>query len=136
MGRPTKLTDEVRQKAKDYLSEIEKTKDIPYLEQLAYKLDVNMETMKIWSGEDDDFSATYKKIQIYQRYMLQKGSVLGQYNPASSIFQLKANHGMIEASELRHTGKDGEALQFGGVNYVASETDTRSDVSGSGSTQV
>lgn len=118
MGRPTKLTDEVRQKAKDYLSEIEKNSDIPYLEQLAYKLDVDMDTMKRWSESDDDFCGTYKKIQIYQRYMLQKGSVLGQYNPASSIFQLKANHGMVETDRHEVGNLDGTNFKWNDNNTL------------------
>ena len=98
-GRPSKLTEEVKQKAEQYLSEIEAKEDIPYLEQLAYKLDVDMDTMLRWCDDDKEFCGTYKKIQIYQKYCLMKGSVMGQFNPASSIFQLKANHGLIETEK-------------------------------------
>lgn len=79
---------------------------IPFLEELADILDVDTETLSNWANkkkEDDSlehpqFFDTWKKIKNYQKLLLLKRT-LGRFNPSGAIFQLKANHGMIETEK-------------------------------------
>lgn len=107
-GRPTDYSDKKLGIAKKYLKDCIDTFDIPYIEQLAIFLDVNDETILEWEKRYDEFSATIKKLRSVQKFMLMKGSIESKYNPASAIFQLKVNHGMIETSkqDITSNGKE------------------------------
>lgn len=93
-----KYSPEVAQKAEQYLQKAIEENDIPFVEQLAIILGVTRETLNVWQDQDQSLSDTVKKIKDVQLFMLQKGSLLGDYNPASAIFQMKANHGLMETS--------------------------------------
>jgi len=95
-GHPTDYSEEKHQIAKDYLQRCIDNGEIPFVEQLAFFLDVARSTVYEWVDTHTEFSDTIKKIKDLNLFMLQKNSLLGVYNPASAIFQMKANHGMME----------------------------------------
>lgn len=98
-GRPTKYNEEIQRKADEYINGFLNNKDIPYIEELALLLDIDEDTVGNWSKEYPIFFGTVKKIKLMQKFRLQKISYDKDYNPSGSIFQLKANHGMIETEK-------------------------------------
>ena len=99
MGRPTLYTPDIAQKLIDYIDRCVAEKLVPYAEKFAYEANITVDNMNDWEKSNDDFSQAYKKLKMVQKYMLMDGSVHNKLNPASSIFQLKANHGMIETEK-------------------------------------
>lgn len=117
MGRPTKYNEQTVPTILKYLKEKREAGDIPYIEEAAVEIDISMETVNQWRKKHKDFSEAIKKIETLQKFMLLKGSIEGDYVPSSAIFQLKANHGMVETSRQEVTGRGGQPL-FGGVDYI------------------
>ncbi len=123
VGRPTKYSEEVLIQAENYLQRIKDKEDIPYLSELASELDITTRTIENWvdeQGENSEFFRTIKRIVDYQEFCLEKGALVGKYNPTSAIFQLKTNHGKIEANELRMKG---EIKTFSGADYIGEHND-------------
>lgn len=101
-GQPTKYNEEVLTQAKNYLARIKAKDDIPYLSEFASEIDVDRRTVENWAdkqGENSEFFRTLKVIKNYQEFCLEKGALVGKYNPTSAIFQLKVNHGKIETEK-------------------------------------
>lgn len=98
-GRPTKYNEEVQKKADNYINQFDLNKDVPYIEELALLLDIDDETVTEWAKVNKDFSATVKRIKLMQRLRLQKISYDKEFTASGAIFQLKANHGMIETEK-------------------------------------
>lgn len=96
---------------------------IPFIEELADVLDYPSRTLENWynrkdkGGQDEhpDFIASYDKLMNIQKLRL-KQRTLGRYNPTGAIFQLKANHGMIETEKKILTGDSNEPLLIEIVN--------------------
>lgn len=118
-GRPTKYNEAVLAHAQEYLDRYRKlSAKQPYLEELALEMDLDDETLKNWSkarNEDGslkypEFFATIKRIMVLQKLRLLEKT---QYQfPAGSIFQLKANHNMIEAEKRIIAGDKDEPLEI------------------------
>lgn len=112
-GRPTDYSAEKLKIAKQYLQDCWGDDSIPYIEALAYKLDITRETVYQWSKDDENkkqFSYTVKRIEDLQRLrLLQRSNAKDAFTPGQ-IFQLKANHGMIETERKMLVGKEGESL--------------------------
>lgn len=127
IGRPTKYSEEMLNKAKDYLEKCRNTKAtnkdadmnfvVPYIEYLALECDVDTETIMNWvnatdiQGEGDneievrlypEFFDTIKRILDLQKLRLMQHSLTTKGNVAGSIFQLKANHGLKEVSVVEN----------------------------------
>jgi hypothetical protein len=91
---------------------------IPFIEELCMELDIIDETLTNWTRKlKDDGSLehpglidTHKKLKMIQKYRLMQRTV-GRYNPTGAIFQLKANHGMIETEKQILAGVKDEPLQ-------------------------
>lgn len=100
-GRPTDYGDWAVEKAEEYIKYCRENKEIPYIEELADEwLDCDEDTIANWSVHKEFFGAI-KRIKMRQKMMLMKGE------GAMKIFQLKANHGMIETEKRieQHTIK-------------------------------
>lgn len=97
-GRPTKYTSEINDKLRDYIQECIDKSDIPFKEQFCVMNDISMDNYDDWCKAQSEFLLTNKKLENLQKFCLLKGSITNLYNPASAIFQLKANHGLIETS--------------------------------------
>lgn len=111
-GRPTSYSSETLSKTFEYLQRCIDKKDIPYVEELAIEiLGVDDDTLVEWAKEHPEFSAAIKELKTLQKLRLQKGSTIGKYNPSSAIFQLKANHGMIETEKRILSGDQAQPLR-------------------------
>lgn len=114
-GRPTDYSQEKVEIAKKYIKNCVSDDNIPYIEELAYMLDITSETVRQWAKDEKnkpEFSLTIKKLEDVQKFMLQKGSAVNKFNPASCIFQLKANHGMIETEKRILAGDKDEPIRY------------------------
>lgn len=95
-----------------YLESCKVNYQIPYKEELAGLLDITDETLALWCKDDDELSATIKRIEDLQSYNLQKGGLEGKINTTMAIFLLKANHGKIETEKKLLGGVDGNNLEI------------------------
>lgn len=126
-GRPTILTDELRERAITYIKECEdketeyhKTRSensngyeriikvkLPTVEGLASYIDVARSTLYKWRDEDKGFSDIIDKLLEKQANMLINNGLSGDYNPTIAKVLL-TKHGYREGIET--TDKDGEPL--------------------------
>lgn len=108
MGRPTKLTQELVDKARRYV-EVE-TKfgglyagDLPTVAGLSLYLDVARSTIFEWAKLDTplgkDFSDSVEKLDATQEYQLIGKSLKGEYNSNIASILL-SNHGHIKKTEV------------------------------------
>lgn len=98
-GRPSDYSEDKLTLTKKYIDDCIAEEDIPFVEQLAVKLDTSKQTVYSWADKHPEFLDAIKRIETIQLFLLQKGSLIGKYNPTSAIFQMKANHGMIETEK-------------------------------------
>lgn len=92
-GRPTKYRDTYPQIALEYLKECENGNKIPWLEEIAVRLEVTEMTIWRWYKAKEDFCYAVDKIKEYQKLMLKKLGLTN--NPAQmAIFLLKTAHGL------------------------------------------
>lgn len=92
-GRPTKYKPEYVKVARDYIDSV----SIPYVQQLALNLDVDIDTiLESWTKMDKEFFRTIKRLKTKQELGLLTEETI---NPTMRIFQLKCNHGYIETSK-------------------------------------
>lgn len=124
-GRPTKLTDVVRQLARSYVDECKDTVEhfesdngkhwetirvkLPTMEGLARKLKIRRETVWAWSKEDEEFSNIVDDLMAEQADRLLQRGLSGEYNPTIAKLMLSGKHGYVEKTETDVTSK-GEAL--------------------------
>jgi hypothetical protein len=111
-GRPTKYSSARLGQVTKYLNECRKDENkFPMVEDLAFQMNVDDDTLVEWAKIHPEFSAAIKKVKAYQRSWLQRNGLTGKVNTTMSIFLLKANHGLIEVQRQEITGKDGEAVE-------------------------
>lgn len=112
-GRPSKLTDEVREKADEYVNGgwRELGHNIPLAAGLARHIGVGKRTLYDWAENDDDFSHTLEQLNSEQEAeAIQKG-ISGEFNSTITKLVL-ANHNYGEKAEVAHTGPGGAPLTF------------------------
>ncbi|MDO8468696.1 MAG: hypothetical protein Q7S29_02975 [Candidatus Peribacter sp.] len=97
VGRPTKYSPEMLLKTGKYQEECEKTGAIPFIEELALRLNVNDDTVVEWC-KHKEFSATVKRLKTLQKLHLKKDALERKIHPTMAIFLLKANHETDEGS--------------------------------------
>jgi hypothetical protein len=122
-GRPCEYCadkENIELKTKEYLDLVKTSKGaIPFIEELADKLEIDADTVDNWASkrtadgslEHEQFFGTIKRIKNYQKLQLLKRT-LGRYNPSGAIFQLKANHGLMESEKRILTGDTKEPLNI------------------------
>ena len=116
MARLTVYSQETLDKVNDYLMQARNNpRLLPTKEEIIDMLDITAETLNQWckvGGEyyKEELSEAIKKIENLQLMRLKVNSVGGAYNPASAIFQMKVNHGMLEIQRTEITGADGKDL--------------------------
>ncbi len=134
VGRPTILTDELKDKARLYIQECEdyeydyhKTRGeksdgyeriikvkLPTVEGLAVFIDVARSTLYKWKEEDKEFSDIIDKLLEKQADMLITKGLSGDYN--STIAKvLLTKHGYREGVDQTTNGKDLPAPILAGV---------------------
>lgn len=119
MGRPSKLTPELLEKAKTYISTCQdqgKNVNLPTAEGLCLFLSVARSTLYEWSKDSKDFSDILEEVNQEQvRRLIAKG-LSGDYN--SNIAKLVlAKHGYKEQLGLSGEG-EGEGIKVD-INVTA-----------------
>lgn len=105
MGRPTRFKPEYTTIALKYLEEVKLKKSMPFLEELALRIDCTADQISDWQLRDKDFNQACKKIKDVQKILLQKGGLAGTFKQKMAVFLLKANHGMVETERIEHVGE-------------------------------
>lgn len=108
MGRPSKLTEEVRLASSKYYDDCLETGNVANTAQLAVILDVAKSTLYKWAEDDEDFSDMLARIQALQEATLLKGSLENRLNATISKLML-AKHGYVEKTETDITS-NGETV--------------------------
>ena len=102
MGRPTKLTDALKQKAVDYLAS-EGWKDdgqaVPSHVGLCKVIGIARSTLYKWADEDDDISDITECCNELQENALLNGGLNGTFN-ATICKLIMGKHGYHEKSEV------------------------------------
>jgi len=101
-GRPTKYKPEVIVRLDEYLaSAIPENMEIPTVEGIALKLEVNKTTLYEWAKKHGEFSNALAKLKMMQKENLIKIGIFGGKEINSTIVSLllKVNHDMIETEK-------------------------------------
>lgn len=121
MGRPTKLTDELRERAEEYLES-----DVLHSAVgLAVHLGISKKTLYNWAENDKSFLHTLSMINTKQELELIKNGLVGNYNPTITKLML-SNHGYSDTSKVDHTtkGKELPTPILGGTSAISREQST------------
>lgn len=102
-GRPTDYSEEILKQTKQY---IDLTTNLPTIQELAYSLKVNQDTIYEWAKKHKEFSETLDDLRNKQATQLINRGLTGDYNPAIAKLILSANHGMKERSDITTNDKD------------------------------
>lgn len=127
VGRPcdfcenrTKIMQKVLLYAEYCEGKVDGSPHVPYLQELCGYDYLDILTTQLWGwvnsktheAEHLELSNTIKKIMERQQLRLLQRSLAAQ-NPAGAIFQLKANHGMVETEKTLVGGiKGGEPMDY------------------------
>lgn len=100
-GRPTKLTPELVEKAREYLATNDRLGEqalLPTVERLSIILDVHRDTLYEWAKHDAQFSDILRNLMASQADKLLQYGLAGRYN--STIAKLiLTKHGYVEKQE-------------------------------------
>lgn len=113
-GRPTKLTRDVIEKAREYPKLYAALGDvIPSIEGLCIYLKISRDTAYQWKEIDKRFSDIMSDIMLKQANTLFNGGIKGTFNPTISKLLL-SKHGYREGVDVT---SDGKAMQVP-ITYV------------------
>ncbi|MER1764344.1 hypothetical protein KJJ90_04560 [Proteus mirabilis] len=117
VGCPSKLTNELIAKAKEYLDGGYKENEgqvIPSIAGLACYLGIARSTVYEYGKQDSDlgreFSDTLDGIMAFQEMKLINSGLAGDFNATITKLML-ANHGYSEKQEVDHQSSDGSMSQ-------------------------
>ena len=120
-GRPTKLTPELKAKAREYLHDFRSNEDIiPSIAGLACYLDIARSTLYEYRDKDDDFSDILERVEQKQEQMLINGGLMSDFN-ATITKLMMTKHGYSDKQDVDHTSKGKEVKA--GLGYFYGETD-------------
>lgn len=107
VGRPTKLTDELMNKAKVYVQRDYLIDElIPTMQGLALYLQVNQDTVHDWRNKNEEFSEITRDLMALQAKNLFRGGLTGDFN-ASITKLLLTKHGFSDRVEQDLRSSDG-----------------------------
>lgn len=108
-GRPLKIktAEEMQAKIDEYFA-LCNDENPPLVSGLAYHLDMNTESLRRYSS-DEQFYATVKRAKQRVEMYLEKR--LQQQSPVGSIFSLKNNFGWKDKTEQELSGPDGGPIE-------------------------
>lgn len=111
VGRPKKLTPELMEEARKYLSEMDISIHtlLPTIEGLAIALHISRDTVYEWEKENKDFSDIVNQLRADQGQKLIQNALLGKYNATIAKLILSGKHGYVEKTETDVT-TNGESL--------------------------
>jgi hypothetical protein len=111
-GRPTKLTQEVIAKAKEYVNGGYMADElVPTIAGLADYIDIRKSTVYEWAKENSDFSDFLEAIMRKQEKGLLKGGMTGDYNSTITKLML-TKHGYSDKQETELSGPGGNPIQI------------------------
>ena len=126
-GRPTKLTPELLEYAKTYLSTcgdfVDYVKpsgdtvynvELPSHASLAIYLNISKSTLYEWAKESKDFSDILAEVSVAQERFLLRGGLSGKYN-ASIAKVILTKHGYREGQDITTNDKDLPQPILGGI---------------------
>lgn len=108
-GRPTKYSEEMLEKAKNYLDNHTLYDDIvPSIEGLAFHLELSPKTLLSWGKDEDkkEFLRTLDLVRTKQAKLLLSGGLKGDFTTPITKLMLY-NHGYSEKVEQDNTSSDG-----------------------------
>lgn len=101
-GRPTTYTQEVIDKATEYLTHYDMQGDVvPTVAGLAQYIGRSRETLHTWAKDENkpEFSDIYKEIMEIQEQKLVNGGLMSDYNPQITKMML-TKHGYSDKQEI------------------------------------
>src|SRR5574343_216089 len=101
-GRPTKYDPKFLDVVNKYILEaVPENMDIPTMEGLALKLDVEIKTLYNWSKKNPDFLHAIRRLKKEQKQHLIKTGIFGgkEINPTIIALMLRVNHKMVEVTK-------------------------------------
>jgi hypothetical protein len=124
-GRPLKIksAEEMQAKIDEYFAMCN-DENPPLVSGLAYHLDMNTESLRRYSA-DEQFYATVKRAKQRVEMYLEKR--LQQQSPVGSIFSLKNNFGWKDKTEQELSGPDGGPIKN---DWTVRLVDARDDTTG------
>lgn len=114
MGRPTKYTPELLEKARNYLANYRAMGDlIPSIAGLAVETDVARETLHVWSNDKEkvEFSNIYRRLMAQQERDLLSGGLSGDMAPTVTKMVL-TKHGYSEKVQNEVSGPEGNPIEI------------------------
>lgn len=105
MARPTDYSQEVLDKALDYVENFESYGDaVPTVAGMACEIGVSRETLYAWSKDESkpEFSDIFSRVMEKQERNLVNGGLAGGFNPAVTKMML-TKHGYSDKQEIDHT---------------------------------
>lgn len=108
-GRPTKLTPELVEKARQHLESFDVTVGtlLPTVEGLALELKVSRDTLYEWAKQNTEFSDILSDLKVAQGQKLIQNGLQNRYNSTIAKLILSGKHGYVEKSEIdqHHSGE-------------------------------
>lgn len=101
-GRPTKLSKEKLETARQYISDndtMNPTALLPTVERLSIILDVHRDTLYEWADKNAEFSDILRHLMAVQGDKLLQNSLIGRYNPVITKLML-SKHGYVDKQEV------------------------------------
>lgn len=117
VGRPSKLTPEMKQDALDYIENYQDVHEhpIPSVVGMAVVLNVAKSTLYKWAeDESTGFSDTLAKCNDCQELKLINGGLINTFNPTIVKLAL-ANHGYSDKQQTEITGANGGPIETSSV---------------------
>ena len=107
-GRPTKLDDALKTKAKKYLNGdyITAGHKVPSIAGLSRYLDVARNSLTNFGEQDAEFLSTLESIKAEQELLLISGGLGGDFNSTIAKLML-TNHGYSDKAQVDNTSSDG-----------------------------
>ena len=108
VGRPTKYSQAIQDKAEEYLSSYLKLGElVPTVVGLAIHMDVTTKTIYNWATEEKpEFLRIFTRVEQTQHRGLVNGGLSGEYNPAITKMML-THHGYSDKQQVDLSSTDG-----------------------------
>ena len=129
VGRPSKLTDEIKKQAENYIAGdwMKLGHVIPSAVGLAKCIRVGKRTLYDWADRDEEFSHMLAELNAEQEFTLLNNGLTGEFNTAITKLVL-AKHDYSDKVSQDVTSSDGSmkpvVVELVGVSSESTATDT------------